>query len=224
MSSTAPEKFEPDEPTRDPSHRTWFWKAAQTLCRIFTTLMFDLKTYGSENIPPRGGLLLVSNHQSYLDPVLLGVQLRRPMSYLAKAELFENRYFSGLIRSLNAFPVRQGAGDVGAIKETIKRLQEGHLLSIFPEGTRSEDGGIGRIEPGAALVIRRSDVPVIPVVIDGSFEAWPRKDLLFHRHPIRVMYGRPMDLTDLKAAEITRRIDTTLREMFNELRAMRACK
>jgi 1-acyl-sn-glycerol-3-phosphate acyltransferase len=206
-------------PTHDPSKRTWFWKAAQAFCRIITTLMFDYKAYGVHNVPMRGGVLLVSNHQSYLDPVLLGVPLRRPMSYLAKSELFANKFFGALIRALNAFPVRQGAADVGAVKETIKRLQEGYLLNIFPEGTRSEDGLIGKIESGAALVVRRANVPVVPVVIDGSFDAWPRHAKVFHSHPIRVMYGPPMDVANMKAAEITRVIDRTLRKMFDELRA-----
>lgn len=210
---------EASAPAREPSERTLFWKLAQAFCRVITTLMFDFKAYGVENVPMRGGVLLVSNHQSYLDPVLLGVPLRRSMSYLAKSELFDNKFFGGLITSLNAFPVRQGTGDVGAVKETIKRLQEGHLLNIFPEGTRTDDGNIGKIESGAALVVRRANVPVVPVVIDGSFDAWPRHAKLFHSHPIRIMYGHPMDLSNMKAAEITKKIDTTLRTMFAELRA-----
>jgi 1-acyl-sn-glycerol-3-phosphate acyltransferase len=203
---------------RDPSERSLFWKTLQLVCRIMGTLMFDLKAYGTENVPPLGGVLVVSNHQSYLDPVLLGIPLRRPMSYLAKSELFENRYFSWLIRALNAFPVRQGAGDVGAVKETIKRLQEGYLLNNYPEGTRTEDGSIGKIEPGAALVVRRAGVPVVPVVIDGSFEAWPKSKKIFHAHPIRLMYGPPMQISHLKANEITKIIDQTLRTMFAELK------
>jgi 1-acyl-sn-glycerol-3-phosphate acyltransferase len=206
-------------PPREPSERSLFWKLAQAFCRVMTTLMFDFKAYGVENVPLHGGVLLVSNHQSYLDPVLLGVPLRRSMSYLAKSELFDNKFFGKLITSLNAFPVRQGTGDVGAVKETIKRLQEGHLLNIFPEGTRSDDGEIGKIESGAALVVRRANVPVVPVVIDGSFQAWPRHAKLFHSHPIRIMYGPPMDLSNMKAVEITTKIDKALRTMFAELRA-----
>jgi 1-acyl-sn-glycerol-3-phosphate acyltransferase len=219
MSSEAVEEENDRRVGCDPSERSVFWKLAQAFCRVMTTLLFDFKAYGVHNVPMRGGVLLVSNHQSYLDPVLLGVPLRRPLSYMAKSELFENKFFGMLIRSLNAFPVRQGAGDVGAVKQTIKRLQEGHLLNIYPEGTRSEDGLIGKIESGAALVVRRANVPVVPVVIHGSFEAWPRTKKLFHAHPIRVVYGPPMDLADLKAAEITKKIDFTLRAMFNELRA-----
>src|SRR5690606_9930917 len=151
---------------RDPSQRTFLWKALQVLCRIGTTLMFELKVYGKEHIPSTGGVLIVSNHQSYLDPVLLAVPLYRPVSFLAKSELFKNAFFSWLIRNLNAFPVRQGAGDVGAMKETIRRLQQGHMLVIYPEGSRTDTGDLLPIAPGAALVIRRAGVPVIPAIIE----------------------------------------------------------
>jgi 1-acyl-sn-glycerol-3-phosphate acyltransferase len=90
------------------------WKAGRALCRLYTTLAFDLKVYRTDHVPPTGGALVVSNHQSYLDPILLGVQLRRPMSYMARATLFRNRFFNWLISNLNAFPVRRGEGDVGA--------------------------------------------------------------------------------------------------------------
>ena len=194
------------------------WRFLQAIARVLTTLLFDLKVYGAHRVPDRGGVLLVSNHQSYLDPVLLGVRLRRPLSYLAKSELFRHKPFAWFIRSLGAFPVRQGAGDVGAMKETIARLQEGHALNIYPEGSRTQDGQLLPIERGIGLVVKKAKVPVVPVVIDGSFQAWPRSCRLFHPHPIRVMYGPPMDLSGLRADEVVRTIDRTLHAMFDELR------
>jgi 1-acyl-sn-glycerol-3-phosphate acyltransferase len=194
------------------------YRIGRVICRLWTTEWFDLKVYGLRHVPRRGGVLIVSNHQSFLDPVLLAVQLPRPVSFLARHGLFENRFFGWLIRNLNAYPVRQGEGDVGAVKETIRRLQEGHALNLFPEGSRSDDGQIGPMQPGVGLIVRRAGVPVVPAVIHGSFEAWPRQKKLWHKHPIRVLYGPPMDLKDLKAAEIVKRIDETLRTMFDELR------
>src|SRR5438067_10314676 len=128
------------------------WRYLQILARVLTTLLFDLKVYGRRNVPPRGGVLIVSNHQSYLDPVLLAVPLERPLNYIAKSELFENVWFGRFLRSLNAFPVRQGAGDVGAVRETIQRLKEGHLLNIYPEGSRTETGEIGPMLRGVGLI------------------------------------------------------------------------
>jgi 1-acyl-sn-glycerol-3-phosphate acyltransferase len=203
---------------RPPHIRSFAWKCCQVFAHIFSTLMFDLKVYGIEHVPPEGGVLLVSNHQSYLDPVLLAVRLPRPMSYLAKSELFKNPAFAWLIRSLNAFPLKQGKGDKGAIEETIRRLQEGHLLAVFPEGTRTEDGEIRAIQRGVALVVRRAAVPIVPVVLDGSFQSWPKGSKMFHSHPIAVMYGPALDIEGLKGDAIVALIDGTFRQMLDDLR------
>lgn len=224
--AAAPPPPSPPEKARDdhahdapPGRRTWLWMVLQAVARILTTLLFDLKVYGMHHVPSRGGVLVVSNHQSYLDPVLVAVQLRRPMSYLGKSELFRNRFLAWLIRSLNAFPVRQGAGDVGAVKEMIHRLKAGHLLNLYPEGSRTEDGELLPIQAGVALVLRRADVPIVPCVIDGSYDAWPRGEELPRPHPIRVLYGPPMDLSRAKPAEIVQTIDRTFRRMLDELHA-----
>ena len=203
---------------RDPMHPTLTWKLARAVARLFSSTFFSLKAYGRHHVPQTGGVLLVANHQSYLDPILLGVHLRRHMSYLAKSELFTNEHFGGLIRALNAFPVKQGAGDVGAVKETIKRLREGHMLNVYPEGSRSTDGELGPILPGAGLVVKKAGVPIIPVVIEGSYDAWPKDRKLFRPHPVSVMYGPPLDVRGMKGHEITQLIDCTLRAMFAELR------
>lgn len=207
-----------DSNGRNPTSKSLLWRVGQVICRIATTLLFDLKVYNVHHVPLKGGALLISNHQSFLDPVLLAVRLPRPMSFMARSGLFTNPLFAWLIRNLNAFPIRQGSGDVGAMRETIRRLQEGHLLNIFPEGSRTDDGEISTIAPGAALVIRRIDVPVIPAVIEGSFQAWPKGRRLFGPHPIRVMYGPPLKVDGLKADQITHLIDTTLRQMLQDLR------
>ena len=146
-------------------------------------------------------------------------KLPRPLSFLAKSELFENRYLGWLIRSLNAFPVRQGEGDVGAVKETIRRLQEGHMLTVFPEGGRCENGELQPILNGASLVVRKAQVPIVPVVIEGSFKAWSKHRKIWQRHPVRVLFGKPVVVHHMKAKEITAFIDKQLHELLAELRA-----
>lgn len=195
------------------------WKLAQTIVRVTTSTVFDLKVYGRDNVPDDGGALVISNHQSYLDPAIIGAQLRRPMSYLAKSELWKNPALGWLITRLYAFPVRQGAGDKGAIEETIRRLKEGHLLNIYPEGSRTEDGELLPIQRGVALVIRKAHVPVIPVVVDGSFDAWRKGSLLPTSHPIRVLIGKPVRMDQMKASEIVTDVDRLFRNMLVELRA-----
>src|SRR5690606_24206910 len=138
------------------------WRTLQVPVQLAGTLAFQLQAFHVGRVPPTGGALLASNHQSYLDPPLLGAKLTRAMAYLAKSELFENPAFGWLIRSLNAFPVKQGRGDVGAMKESIRLLQQGWLLNMFPEGSRTPDGKIHPAQKGAGLMIRRAGVPVVP--------------------------------------------------------------
>jgi 1-acyl-sn-glycerol-3-phosphate acyltransferase len=194
------------------------YKFARCLARTFTTIWFDLKVYGKENVPEEGGVLFVANHLSFLDPMLVGSQMRRPMSFLARSGLFDNPLFGWWIRQCNAFPVRQGEGDIGAVRETIRRLQEGHMLNIFPEGGRSSDGELQPIQPGVALIIRKAGVPILPVAIEGSFQAWPNSRKLFRPHPVRVLIGKPMHLHDRRPREIVQIIDDTLRSMIADLR------
>lgn len=210
-----------DRANHDPNVMTVPWRMGRAVARVMTTLGWDLKTYGIENIPATGGVLLVSNHQSYLDPLVIAVRPTRPMSFMARSGLFTNKYFGWLIRNLNAFPIRQGESDVGAIRETVRRLQEGHMLNIFPEGARTDDGEMKKIQQGAALVIRKAGVPVVPVAIEGSFDAWPRGQRLPHPGLIRVKYGQPLyHLHEQRPAEIVATIDRELHRLLDDLRTM----
>lgn len=199
------------------TQRWLVWKSLQTLARILSTVLFDLKVDGLHHIPARGGALIVCNHQSYLDPILMNVRLRRPLSYLAKAELFDNAFMNWLLRSVGAFPVHQGAGDVGAVRQSIRRLREGWLLNIYPEGARTPTGEIGRIEKGVALIDRRAHVPVIPAVICGAFEAWPCYRRFPKPWPIRIQFGPAMNLAEMNPDQIVASVDRTIRKMFAEL-------
>ncbi len=151
-----------------------------------------LRVSGTGRVPVAGGVLLVSNHQSMLDPVLVTLALPRECHYMARDTLFANRWFRALIESLNAFPVKRDTADLGAIREILRRLRDGGLVVTFPEGTRTADGSIGPLRPGSMLVAQRARCTVVPAVIDGAFEAWPRTARLPHPRPIRVLYGAPI--------------------------------
>ncbi len=201
------------------TERSLAWNCLRAIASALTTVLFDLRVYGGEHVPARGGALIVSNHQSYLDPIVLAVRLDRPVNYLAKSDLFRNRWFGWFLRYvLNAYPVRQGRGDVRAVKETILRLQEGHLMNIFPEGARTPDGEIAPLKEGVALIVERARVPVVPAVIVGAFEAWPIHRRFPRRGRVRVQFGPPLELAGLEREEIMRTIDRTLRGMFASLR------
>lgn len=203
--------------------QTFLWKCAQVIAQILTRLLFDVKVEGRRNIPRRGGILIASNHQSYLDPVVLAASLHRPLNFVAKSELFSNPIGAWFMRRLNAFPLRQGKGDIGALKETIRRLKEGHMLNIFPEGARTPDGKIHTFERGVALIIRRANVPVVPACIVGAYEAWPINRPLWRASPVRLRFGPVLKLDGLNTdAEITAAIEREVRRMFAEMQLCRS--
>ena len=195
------------------------WKFLQMLCYIFTVLVFDLKAYGKRNVPTEGGVLLLANHQSFLDPVLVAVKLNRAVSFLARSTLWKGA-FGWLITSLNAFPVKQGRGDLGAMKQSIAVLQAGRALLVFPEGARTNDGEMAPLASGISLLIRRAKVPVVPVAIEGGFKAWPRSSKFFKPAKIRVMFGEPIDFTNRNADEIAPEVEKQIRLLIESLRAI----
>jgi len=189
------------------SHRLWYsgWRR---ICQVVAVTAFGIRCFGREHVPDQGGALLVSNHQSFFDPMIAALGLSREVHYLARDSLFRQPAFAWLIRSLNAFPVKRSSADLAAIREALRRLKDHQLLLVFGEGTRSHDGRIAPLQPGMAMMARKAKVPLVPVVIDGAFEAWPRSRKLWRLCTIRVMYGQPItaqqiaDLGDKAAARI----------------------
>jgi 1-acyl-sn-glycerol-3-phosphate acyltransferase len=198
----------------------WFWLASW-ICRVFCILFFRVRTYGRDNIPRKGAFILVSNHQSYIDPVFCGGLIKRQSSFLARDSLFTNWFFGPLISSLNAIPVKLGEPDISAMRKVLGKLKKGGGVCLFPEGTRTFDGKITPFKPGLGLLSRRGKAPIVPVVIDGAFECWPRHKKLFSPGPISVTYGKPItveqvkDMGDKKLAEL---LTETLRKMQTESR------
>ena len=178
-------------------HRLWYgyWRG---LCQVIAITFFRIRCFERDHVPAHGGALLVCNHQSFLDPMAAALGISRPVNFMARDSLFRKSAFGWLISSVNAFPVKRGSADLGAIRESLRRLKAGKLLLLFGEGTRSRDGRIGVLQPGMAMIARRAKVPLIPVVIDGAFEAWPRDQKLFRCHDIRVIYGEPITAEQIK--------------------------
>jgi 1-acyl-sn-glycerol-3-phosphate acyltransferase len=144
-------------------------------CRITGVLVFGLQCLGRHHIPRSGGALVCSNHQSVMDPVLVGLICNRRLNYLARRTLFHNVAFGWFIRFLDAIPIDRDGLGLDGLKETIRRLRRGEMVLIFPEGTRTTDGRMGRLKPGLCAVARRSQAGLLPVGIAGAFEAWPRR-------------------------------------------------
>jgi len=200
--------------------RMWyrFWQRAS---QVVFSAFFNIRVLGREHISATGPVLLLSNHQSYLDPVLCGLGLSRELDYVARDSLFRNRFFGRYIRSLNAFPIQRGQADIAAIKTVLKRLKQGRAIVLFPEATRTRDGRIRPIKSGFELIARRGKAPVIPVVVDGAFEAWPRQRVWPCPARIYVMFGQPItpdEMRQMGRAELVETLNSRLRMMQHRLR------
>lgn len=141
---------------------------------------FSLRTTGRRHIPRSGPVLVIANHQSYLDPVLIGLSTRRHLVPLARKTLFRNPLFGALIRSLHAVPIDQDGIGIDGLRSILQRLQQGEAVLVFPEGTRTPDGTLQPFKPGVQLLISRAQCPIVPVGIAGAYEAWP----LWRKYPI----------------------------------------
>jgi cytidylate kinase len=156
-------------------------------------IYYDIKWEGVENVPKDGGNIFASNHRSYQDPVFIALHARVPLSYMAKEELFQgNKAFKWLITKLGAFPVARGKGDTGVIDTSIEKLEAGRNLAIFPEGTRSRDGKVGKGKTGVALIAAVAQTKIIPVGI--TFEG-----KLKFRKKVIVRYGKPIIPSEIGA-------------------------
>lgn len=161
----------------------YFCKA---LVWIYMHIAYNLRYTGKKNIPKKTAVIYASNHRSNADPPIVGAGARGKLAFMAKEELFRNPAFSLLIRSLGAFPVSRGKGDTAVIDRAVERLESKRSLIIFPEGTRSKDGKVGRGHGGAAVIAAKTGCPIIPVgVVYG--------EKLRFRTKVRVIYGEPID-------------------------------
>lgn len=141
------------------------YRVGQAVCRPIMKVFYRYKFINNNSIPREGAYIIASNHMSFSDPVLLGLGQRRRLFFMAKQELFKNKFFAGLIRALGAFPVERGAGDGKAIKTGEDLIKEGNVMTIFIEGGRTKTGEFMRPRSGCALVAQQMQVPVIPACI-----------------------------------------------------------
>lgn len=174
-----------------------FYRLVRLSARIVSVFLFDLRCYGRENTGIDGGALILSTHQSHFDPVLIGVTFNERLNYLARRTLFDHWLLALVIRLLDAIELDRDRSGLAGLKETMKRLKRGEKVLIFPEGTRTSDGQIGKLKPGFLSVARRSKVPLIPVAITGAYEALPRGAVWPLRFPLGVAVGRAIDVQQI---------------------------
>jgi 1-acyl-sn-glycerol-3-phosphate acyltransferase len=155
-------------------------------------LWFRIRVEGGEHVPKQGPVILASNHRSNMDPVLLASALKRPVAFMAKAELFVGP-LGWIMRWIGQFPVRRGGIDREALRRTDAVLARGSMLGLFPEGTRG-DGGFAAVHPGLAYIVVRQRCPVLPVAIFGTERVRRRFGWLPFASPVRIVIGPAIDL------------------------------
>jgi len=193
------------------------YRACVMLCRAIWGTFFRFDVSGLENVPPDGqGVLLASNHQSFLDPISVGIPLRREINFVARQSLFRFRLFGRFLTYLNTLPIQRASADLAALRECIRRLELGQALVLFPEATRTRDGSIGKINPGFALIAKTARVPIVPVFTDGAFRCWPRHRKLPRAGRISVTYGRPISASEQESLR-PREIAVVLEERIKDI-------
>jgi 1-acyl-sn-glycerol-3-phosphate acyltransferase len=171
----------------------WFYAFSRGLCRIAVRAIYGFRAFQSEHVPATGAVIVACNHVSYLDPVVLGIGFVRPVTYLAKKQLFAIPVLGPIITGLGAYRLDREAGGVAAVRAALRALKEGRCVGIFPEGTRNLTGNAEE-KGGAALLGALSGAPVVPAAITGTRHARP-----FHQ--IRVIYGEPLHIERKRKAD-----------------------
>lgn len=194
----------PKEPAIPPGHSVFgriLYPVLWVLCRTLGVAVFGIRVRFAEPLPPRGGLLVLSSHQSHLDPLLLGLACDRRLSSLARSTLFHFGPFGAVIAALDAVPIDRNASMVAAMRAVIGRLKAGKAVTVFPEGSRTADGRLGEFKPGFALIAKRAGVPIAPVAIVGGYECWPRSRRLPRPGRIRLEFGRVITVAEVAALD-----------------------
>lgn len=171
------------------------------LSRLAAVLLFRVRCHGRENLPRSGAVLVCSNHQSHLDPVLIGLALDRRLNFLARESLFRFGPFRWLIEFLDAIPIDRDGMGLAGLRESLRRLRRGEMVLIFPEGTRTPNGEILPLQNGFCTLARRSNVTLLPMAINGAYDAWPRRSLLPKPAKIDICVGEPLTPTAIAACD-----------------------
>ncbi|MCU0878434.1 MAG: 1-acyl-sn-glycerol-3-phosphate acyltransferase [Pirellulaceae bacterium] len=201
------------------------YNALRVLARLVGVLVFGLRVAGREHWPTEGGGLVCANHQSFFDPPLVGLTCDRRMNYLARDSLFRVPGLKQLIAFLDAIPIDREGGGLAGLKETLKRLKAGELVLIFPEGTRTHDGEVAPLKPGFIAVARRSKVPLVPVGIDGAYQAWPRTSKFPRLSRLAVVVGpaiKPDEVAAMSDEDLLAELEQRILNCHSTARELRS--
>lgn len=203
---------------RSLAKRLWYG-LLHVVCRVLGPVLFQIRCEGRHFVPREGGVLILSNHQSHLDPVLIGLACDRRLNYLARQTLFGFLPFRWLIQSLDAIPIDRDGTGLGGLKETLKRLKRGEMVLVFPEGTRSPDGRLQPLKPGFSALAARAEAALVPVAIAGAYDAWPRRQAFPGRATIQIQFGPPLspdEVAQLDERQLVAKVADRIARCFAE--------
>ncbi|MDR6998564.1 lysophospholipid acyltransferase family protein [Neobacillus niacini] len=191
-----------------------FYTFAKSVCYAILKPLYRMEAIGLENFPKEGGVLLCSNHINNFDPPVVGSMIPRTVHFMAKEELFSVPVFGKIVRMCNAFPVKRGMTDRDALRKGLSVLKEGHVLGIFPEGTRSKTGELGKGLAGVGFFALRSNAQVVPCAVIGPYKIFRK---------LQVVYGKPIPMEELRKAkaspeEVTELIMAEIHKLIKEYR------
>ncbi len=198
-------RWNDDSPMTDIPQDNWFYGFMRAIIIAVNKLYFRLEIHGAENLPKQGGVLLVPNHASNLDPTTVACLLPRQVHFLAKEELFTG-ILGKFLPKVNAHPLKRSGIDRAAIKLCRDILKHGHVLMLFPEGQRTLTGELCPPKPGAALIAAQARVPLVPAYIQGSLEAMPTGSAWIKPRKIRVFIGEPFMLEDIDVVTMPKKL------------------
>ncbi|MFC4022926.1 lysophospholipid acyltransferase family protein [Oceanobacillus longus] len=168
------------------------YRFARSIVALILFPLYRIQIIGKENIPKTGPVIICSNHISNFDPPVVGITSPRDIYFMAKGELFEKPFLGKLLLGIRAFPVKRGLSDRNALRKGLGILKDGNTLGLFPEGTRSKSGKLGKPLAGVGFFALRSEATIIPCAIIGPYKAFKR---------LKVVYGKPMDIQQFRTAK-----------------------
>lgn len=189
-----------------------FYAFARSVVYTIFKPWYRVKATGVENFPKEGGVLLCANHIHNFDPIIVGIMAPRPVHYMAKEEIFRVPVLGKIVAMCNAFPVKRGMSDREALRKGLSVLKEGHVLGLFPEGTRSKTGELGKGLAGAGFFALKTDAIVLPCAVIGPYKSF---------RSLKVVYGKPIEMEQLRrekasAEQVTELIMSEIHKLIKE--------
>jgi len=180
---------------------SWLYRSIRNTICFLSRIILRYEVYGAENIPAQGSCVLAANHSSFLDPPLIGCVAKcrnRAVRFMARDSLYKS-LFGVILRRVHTIPLSRDKGDISALRTAIKAIKSGCLVALFPEGTRSVDGKLQPAKGGVAFLVSKAKVPVVPIYIEGAYEAYPKGAKMVKPHKVRIYVGKALEPAELQS-------------------------